>query len=707
MPFQVVASACGRQRASGRTPGAGAGRANRAPLRHTRVRLALLVPDRGRVRHPLRPWPGRPVRVAQLEVPGGRRVRGAAVRVGARARAEPLGGGPGFRPAGAPHPALPARRVLRDRAGTAHPGPGVPGVGRRPADLAGPGGRRVRAGPRVPPRRGAGGAAQPARCRERAGRPLQLASRPAAGRRPDAPGGSVEAHRPPEFRHRGGGLGRARPGGGGAARPAGHVPADGQPGTGLRRAVAGGDRRVHVDRRQPVAAGLPGAGAAARAAGTPARPAGHPDPVQPAAGRGDPAGGRRPGARPGDRGPRGPADRHRQRGGGDGHPGAAAALGGRRVAGPHPRPRPGAECRPVRHGADRGGAALTGHRVPAGRAVRPGVRRARGRRPGPRVRRGLTCWPGGRPPWNPPVACSPVPSSRGLGRNLSGVISRRGPFAPGDQAQLTDPKGRRHLAVLQPGKVFHTHRGSIALDDLIGSPEGSVVRSSAGTPYVALRPLLADFTLSMTRGAAVVYPKDAAQILAMADIWPGARVLEAGAGSGALSCWLLRAVGPDGLLVSYERRADFADIARANVERFFGEAPAQWQLRPAELGADASAGDEPFDRVVLDMLAPWVCVGTAARALLPGGVLACYVATVTQLSATVEAVRGHGGFDEPSAWESLSRGWHADGLAVRPEHRMVGHTGFLVTARRLAEGVTAPPRRRRPAKGAHDPQAAG
>jgi len=145
------------------------------------------------------------------------------------------------------------------------------------------------------------------------------------------------------------------------------------------------------------------------------------------------------------------------------------------------------------------------------------------------------------------------------------VISRRGPFAPGDQAQLTDPKGRRHLAVLQPGKVFHTHRGSIVLDDLIGSPEGSVVRSSAGTPYVALRPLLADFTLSMTRGAAVVYPKDAAQILAMADIWPGARVLEAGAGSGALSCWLLRAVGPGGRLVSYGRRADFADIARANV----------------------------------------------------------------------------------------------------------------------------------------------
>jgi tRNA (adenine57-N1/adenine58-N1)-methyltransferase len=302
------------------------------------------------------------------------------------------------------------------------------------------------------------------------------------------------------------------------------------------------------------------------------------------------------------------------------------------------------------------------------------------------------------------------------------VISRRGPFAPGDQAQLTDPKGRQHLAVLQPGKVFHTHRGSIVLDDLIGSPEGSVVRSSAGTPYVALRPLLADFTLSMTRGAAVVYPKDAAQILAMADIWPGARVLEAGAGSGALSCWLLRAVGPDGLLVSYERRSDFADIARANVERFFGSPPPHWDLRVGDFGRDRGTadeeegheeagnegtGDEPFDRVVLDMLAPWECVTTVARVLLPGGVLACYVATVTQLSSIVEAIRGHGGFDEPSAWESLTRGWHADGLAVRPEHRMVGHTGFLITARRLAEGVIAPPRRRRPAKAAHDPQASG
>jgi tRNA (adenine57-N1/adenine58-N1)-methyltransferase len=318
------------------------------------------------------------------------------------------------------------------------------------------------------------------------------------------------------------------------------------------------------------------------------------------------------------------------------------------------------------------------------------------------------------------------------------IRQRRGPFAPGDQVQLTDPKGRKHLVLLAEGRTFHTHRGGLAHDELIGAPEGTVVKSSGGTPYVALRPLLADFTLSMSRGAAVVYPKDAAQIIALADIFPGARVLEAGAGSGALSCWLLRSVGEDGLLVSYERRADFADIARANVERFFGGPHPAWQLRVGDLmevaggEADAAAPSAPevadgeadaaappapevagdvsdhagpadsFDRMVLDMLAPWEFAHVAADALIPGGVLCCYVATVTQLSRTVESIREQSSFDEPAAWESFVRGWHVDGLAVRPEHRMVGHTGFLITARRLAQGITAPPRRRRPAKGSRE-----
>jgi tRNA (adenine57-N1/adenine58-N1)-methyltransferase len=281
------------------------------------------------------------------------------------------------------------------------------------------------------------------------------------------------------------------------------------------------------------------------------------------------------------------------------------------------------------------------------------------------------------------------------------ISQPHGLLAPGDQVQLTDPKGRRHRVVLERGRSFHTHRGSLAHDDLIGRPEGSVVVSSGGTAYVALRPLLADYSLTMTRGAAVVYPKDAGQILALADIYPGARVLEAGAGSGALSCWLLRAVGESGLLVSYERREDFAEIARVNVERYFGGAHPSWRLVTAELPPEGASVPEGFDRVVLDMLAPWEYSAAAAASLRAGGLICCYVATTTQMSRTVEALRGQGSFDEPAAWESLVRGWHVDGLAVRPEHRMVGHTGFLVTARRLADGVTAPPRRRRPSKGAH------
>ncbi len=274
---------------------------------------------------------------------------------------------------------------------------------------------------------------------------------------------------------------------------------------------------------------------------------------------------------------------------------------------------------------------------------------------------------------------------------------RRGPFTAGDQVQLTDPKGRRHLVVLEAGKVFHTHRGSLPHDDLLGQPEGSVVRSAGGTPYVALRPLLADYTLAMKRGAAVIYPKDAAHILGFADLFPGARVLEAGAGSGALTCWLLRAVGDGGLVVSYERRSDFAEIARRNVELFFAGPHPAWRLVLDDLSADQahSAPSGEFDRVVLDMLAPWECLGVAGHALIPGGLVCCYVATTTQLSRTVEALRTHGSFDEPAAWETLVRGWHADGLAVRPEHRMIGHTGFLITSRRLADGVVPPGRRRR------------
>jgi tRNA (adenine57-N1/adenine58-N1)-methyltransferase len=281
----------------------------------------------------------------------------------------------------------------------------------------------------------------------------------------------------------------------------------------------------------------------------------------------------------------------------------------------------------------------------------------------------------------------------------TGAARRRGPFRAGDQVQLTDTKGRHHTITLEPGKRFHTHRGSFAHDELIGQPEGSVL-AIAATSYIALRPLLSDYVLSMPRGATVVYPKDAAQIVGLADIFPGATVVEAGAGSGALSCSLLRAVGDHGRVSSYERREVFADIARANVERFFGGPHPAWTLTVGDLVE--SMVERDVDRVVLDMLAPWECVDAVAAALTPGGLICCYVATTTQMSVLVEALREHGEFTEPSSWETMVRTWHVEGLAVRPDHRMIGHTGFLVTARRMAPGVAAPARRRRPAKGAYD-----
>ncbi len=284
----------------------------------------------------------------------------------------------------------------------------------------------------------------------------------------------------------------------------------------------------------------------------------------------------------------------------------------------------------------------------------------------------------------------------------TGAAGRRGPLRAGERVQLTDPKGRLHTITLNPGSQFHTHRGLFGHDELIGRPEGWVVRNTAGVDYLALRPLLADYVLSMPRGAAVVYPKDAGQIVAMGDIFPGARVVEAGVGSGALTMSLLRAVGDGGRVYSFERRADFATIARANVEAFFGTAHPAWHLTVADLVEGLTSwleeeSFEPVDRVVLDMLAPWECLDAVGRVLAPGGVLVCYVATATQLSRLAEALRGHGGYTEPSAWESMVRGWHLEGLAVRPQHRMVGHTGFLMTSRRMADGVAAPPRRRRPA----------
>jgi tRNA (adenine57-N1/adenine58-N1)-methyltransferase len=268
-------------------------------------------------------------------------------------------------------------------------------------------------------------------------------------------------------------------------------------------------------------------------------------------------------------------------------------------------------------------------------------------------------------------------------------VSATGPFAVGDRVQLTDAKGRHYTMLLSPGGEFHTHRGAIAHDEVIGLPEGSVVKSTNGDPFLVLRPLLVDYVMSMPRGAQLIYPKDAAQIVLEGDIFPGARVLEAGAGSGALTCSLLRAVGPDGRVISYEVRDDHAEHARRNVETFSGGVPANWQLVLSDV-VDTDLDDGSVDRVVLDMLAPWEVLDTVARVLVAGGVLMVYLATVTQLSKTVEALRDQQCWTEPRSWETLQRGWNVVGLAVRPQHNMRGHTGFLVSARRLAPGTVTP-----------------
>lgn len=276
---------------------------------------------------------------------------------------------------------------------------------------------------------------------------------------------------------------------------------------------------------------------------------------------------------------------------------------------------------------------------------------------------------------------------------------RRGALQVGDHVQLRGPKGILHTITLETGGSFHTHKGQIFHDDLIGNPEGSVVTTDRDVAYLALRPMLSDFVLSMARGAAIIYPKDAAQIVSLADIQPGHRVMEAGVGSGALSMSILRAVGEQGSLISLERREEFADIARANAEAFFGYPLQQWSIEVGDFQDLATAHPEDsIDRVVLDMLAPWECVEAVSHVLIPGGVLAVYVATVTQLSRVVEAVRGSGRFTNPESLEILLRPWHVEGLAVRPEHRMIGHTGFLMTARALAPGVTLPETKRRVAK---------
>ena len=304
----------------------------------------------------------------------------------------------------------------------------------------------------------------------------------------------------------------------------------------------------------------------------------------------------------------------------------------------------------------------------------------------------------------PKPQAGPKLPPRHVTQEVLGQAGRRGPFQYGERIQVTDVKGAKNTFHLHPQGYFQSVRGSFHHRDVVGKEEGTVLTTESGHELLLLRPLLADYVLSMPRGAQVVYAKDSGQIIAMGDIFPGARVLEAGVGSGALTMNLLSAIGETGHLMSIERREDFAAIAASNVDSWFGRHHPAWELRTGDFNdvVAARVEDASIDRVVLDMLAPWENIEAAARALAPGGLFLAYVATTTQMSRTVEALRHSLLFTEPEAWESMVRTWNVDGLSVRPDHRMVAHTGFLLTARRLAAGSRPLTRRRPPARGAYD-----
>ena len=258
------------------------------------------------------------------------------------------------------------------------------------------------------------------------------------------------------------------------------------------------------------------------------------------------------------------------------------------------------------------------------------------------------------------------------------------PFQAGERVLLVDSRDRRFLVRLHQGQTFHFHGGAVPHDLILGSREGTVIHSTSGARLTCLRPRFADFVLKMPRGAQVVYPKDIAAILVEADIAPGSAVLEAGTGSGALTIALARAVGPDGRVVSYEARDDFHRTAAGNVETFFGERPTWLELREGDV-RDVRATGEVFDRVVLDLPEPWAVLEQVGAVLHPGGILCTYLPTTNQVQQTVLSME-HGGFTEVTTFEVLMRSWHVTARSVRPDHRMVGHTGFLTTARRASVG---------------------
>ena len=251
-------------------------------------------------------------------------------------------------------------------------------------------------------------------------------------------------------------------------------------------------------------------------------------------------------------------------------------------------------------------------------------------------------------------------------------------FQAGDKALLTDRRGRRYLLTLRSGAAFHFHRGIVRHDDIIGLADGSRVGSTGGETLTVFRPTYADYVLKMPRGAQVIYPKDVAILLMQADVYPGARVLEAGVGSGAMTMGLLRGVGPDGLVIAYEHREDFAERAMANITEFLGKVD-NLQIRMASIYEPI----EPtvVDRAVLDLPEPWRALPQILETLRPGGILASFLPTILQVHRLREALQAIDRWTTVWTQETLTRTWHIDGPSVRPDHRMVAHTGFLTFAR--------------------------